>query len=116
VDYTTVAVDVTQDPPCLPNAYTLPQDIATLTFIEGTEPRSACTTPTSVQLIPVPSAIGLEKTAAEDLLRRSGFYVDVETEASSQPPGTVISQTPGPGVSAYQATDVTVTVSTETAA
>ncbi len=114
VDYTAVAVDVTQDPPCLPNAFTLPQDVATLTFIEGTQPRSACLTPTSVQMTSVPSVIGLGQTAAEDLLRRSGFYVDVDTEASSQPSGTVIYQKPGPGVSAYQATDVTVTVSTET--
>ena len=33
-----VAVDVTQHPYCLPNAYTLPMDVEVLHFIAGTEP------------------------------------------------------------------------------
>ena len=38
VGYVTIAVDITQDPYCLPNPYTLPQNIDYLDFIEGTEP------------------------------------------------------------------------------
>ena len=45
VDYLTVPVDVTQDPYCLPNRYTLPQNIESLRFIEGTEPLDECTQP-----------------------------------------------------------------------
>ena len=52
VGYVSVAVDVTQSPYCLPNAYTLPQNIDTLQFIEGTEPTEMCTTPTTVQSCP----------------------------------------------------------------
>ena len=49
VGYVSVAVDVTQDPYCLPNPYTLPQNIDDLEFIAGTEPTKTCTTPTTLQ-------------------------------------------------------------------
>ena len=58
VGYVSVTVDVTQDPACLPNAYTLPQNIETLQFIAGTEPTKSCSTPNKVQSVPVPSVIG----------------------------------------------------------
>ena len=61
VGYVSVSVDVTQSPSCLPNAYTLPQHIDTLQFIQGTEPSKICTTPTRVQSVPVPSVIGLDR-------------------------------------------------------
>ena len=38
VNYIAVAVDVTLDPYCLPNQFTLPANIQTLEFIAGTEP------------------------------------------------------------------------------
>lgn len=111
VSYVAVAVDVTQDPYCLPNQYTLPQNIQTLDFIAGTEPTKTCTTPTSLQLLPVPSVVGLSQAAAMTLLGDAGFYVKVIVTSSTQPPGTVISQSPSAGVSAYQTSTVTITVS-----
>jgi membrane peptidoglycan carboxypeptidase len=111
VDYVAVSVDVTQDPLCLPNRFTLPQNIGTLTFIEGTEPATTCRTPTSSQLTTVPSAIGLEQSQAMDLLKAAGFYVTVEVARSTQPPGTVIFQSPSAGVDAYQTSTITITVS-----
>jgi penicillin-binding protein 1A len=111
VNYVAVAVDVTQDPYCLPNQYTLPQNIQTLEFIGGTEPAQTCTTPASLQVVLVPSVVGLSQAAAMTLLGDSGFYVHVLVETSTQPPGTVISQSPAAGVNAYQTSTVTITVS-----
>jgi len=111
VNYVAVAVDVTQDPSCLPNQYTLPQNIQTLQFIGGTEPTQTCTTPTSIQSVLVPSVVGLSQAGAMTLLGDAGFYVRVLVETSTQPPGTVISQSPAAGVSAYQTSTVTITVS-----
>lgn len=111
VDYVAVAVDVTQSPYCLPNQFTLPQNIQTLEFIAGTEPTQVCTTPTSLQSVLVPSVVGLSQAAAMTLLGDAGFYVKVLVEASTQPPGTVISQSPAAGVSAYQTSTVTIAVS-----
>ena len=111
VNYVAVAVDVTQDPYCLPNQYTLPQNIQTLDFIGGTEPTQTCSTPTSLQVVTVPSVVGLSQAAAMTLLGDAGFYVRVLVETSTQPPGTVISQSPAAGVSAYQTSTVTITVS-----
>jgi penicillin-binding protein 1A len=111
VNYIAVAVDVTQSPYCLPNQFTLPQNVQTLEFIAGTEPTQTCTTPTSLQSIPVPSVVGLSQAAAMTILGDAGFYVKVFVEVSTQPAGTVISQSPSAGVSAYQTSSVTITVS-----
>jgi penicillin-binding protein 1A len=111
VEYVSVAVDVTQDPYCLPNAYTLPQNIETLQFILGTEPLLTCTTPTELQTVTVPSVIGLSQAAATALLEQAGFYVSVQIAVSTQPPGTVISQSPSAGTSEYQTSTITITVS-----
>jgi penicillin-binding protein 1A len=110
VNYVSVAVDVTQDPYCLPNQYTLPQNVQTLPFIQGTQPTKICRTPTSAQLVTVPSVIGLDQTTAEARLRGAGFYVVVKLATSSQPPGTVVSQSPQAGTEAYQTSTVTITV------
>jgi penicillin-binding protein 1A len=110
VGYLSVSVDVTQSPACLPNAYTLPQHIDTLQFIQGTEPTEVCTTPTTVQSVPVPSVIGLDQATASLALEAGGFYVDVRIEPSTQPPGTVIYQSPSAGTEAAQTSTVTITV------
>jgi penicillin-binding protein 1A len=111
VNYLAVAVDVTQNPYCLPNQFTLPQNIQTLEFIAGTEPTRTCTTPTSLQAVPVPSVVGLSQAAAMTILGDAGFYVKVLLALSTQPAGTVISQSPSAGVSSYQTSSVTITVS-----
>jgi membrane peptidoglycan carboxypeptidase len=111
VNYVAVAVDVTQNPYCLPNQYTLPQNIQTLEFIAGTEPTQTCTEPTSLQEIPVPSVVGLSQAAAMTILADAGFYVKVILAISTQPAGTVISQSPSAGVSAFQTSSVMITVS-----
>jgi penicillin-binding protein 1A len=111
VGYLSVAVDVSQSPYCLPNAYTLPQDIDTLQFIEGTEPTDVCTTPTTVQSVSVPSVIGLDHASAALALEQAGFYVDVRVAVSTQPPGTVIYQRPSAGTEAAQTSTVRITIS-----
>jgi membrane peptidoglycan carboxypeptidase len=111
VGFVSVAVDATQQPYCLPNPFTLPQNVQMLEFIVGTEPTQRCTSPSSLQLVVVPSAIGASEAIAVEWLAEAGFYVDVRTAPSTQPDGTVISQTPAAGTEAYQTNTVTITVS-----
>ncbi len=106
-----VTVDATQEPYCLPNPFTLPQNIQTLQFIEGTEPTKVCSSPSSLQRVLVPSAIGWSESLAVEGLTEAGFYVDVKTEPSTQPNGTVILQVPSAGTQAFQTSTVTITVS-----
>jgi penicillin-binding protein 1A len=110
VGYLSVTVDVTQSTPCLPNAFTLPQNIDTLQFIEGTEPTEIYTTPTSVQDVAVPSVIGLDEASATLALENTGFYIEVRGEPSTQPPGIVIYQSPPAGTQATQTSSVTITI------
>jgi penicillin-binding protein 1A len=109
VQYVTIRIDVTQG--CLANPYTPPQNIDTQTFVAGTEPRlKVCKQPTSYQLLPVPSVIGLREGAATDLLRSAGFFASVAYAPSEQQPGTVIAQDPQAGQSALQTSTVTITL------
>lgn len=106
-----VAVDATQQPYCLPNPFTLPQNIQTLEFTAETEPTKVCTTPSTLQQVAVPSTIGTSEALAIDGLTEAGFYVEVTTAPSTQPNGTVILQIPSAGTEAYQTSTVTITVS-----
>jgi penicillin-binding protein 1A len=110
VRYVDVAVDVTERPYCLPNDNTLPMNIEILHFISGTEPTQVCTSPRSVDRVIVPSVVGFSEDDARATLEQSGFYVQVRSEASTQPAGTVIYQTPSGGVSGLQTSTVTITV------
>lgn len=110
VEYLSVAVDITQQPYCLPNEYTLPLNIDVLTFISGTQPTVACGTPTSLQEVIVPSVVGFAQPEAADTLAQAGFYVEVEFAPSTQPEGTVIYQTPSGGLMELQTSTVTVTL------
>jgi penicillin-binding protein 1A len=113
VSYLTVGVDVTQSPYCLPNHFTLPQNIENLTFIAGTEPTKPCTTPTSLQRVIVPSVIGLSQSQAMETLRQAGFYVEIDQKPSTQPSGTVIYESPAAGTDAMQTDTVTITLAKE---
>jgi penicillin-binding protein 1A len=110
VDYVEVAVDITKQPPCLPNAYTLPQHIDTVHLVSGTEPTETCAQPSSLQEVIVPSVVGLARPEAADALEAAGFYVRVEAAASTQPEGTVISQSPTGGTHELQTGTVVITV------
>ena len=110
VDYLTVPVDVTQDPYCLPNRYTLPQNIESLRFIEGTEPLDECTQPDSAQRVIVPSTVGFLQIDAMTQLREAGFYVEVELVESTQPPGTVVYQDPPGGTPGEQTSTIRLSV------
>jgi penicillin-binding protein 1A len=111
VDYVDVAVDITQQPICLPNRYTLPENIEVLSFIEGTAPTETCRSPDSLQLIPIPSVVGLPQSTATARLQQAGFFVEVEVVESTQPPGIVVGQDPAAGISAYQTSTITIAVS-----
>jgi penicillin-binding protein 1A len=111
VGFVSVAVDATQQPYCLPNPFTLPQNIQTLEFIAETEPTKICTSPSSLQQVLVPSTIGTSEGFAIEGLTEAGFYVEVTTAPSTQPNGTVILQSPAAGTQAFQTSTVTITVS-----
>jgi hypothetical protein len=111
VGFVSVSVDASQTPNCLPNPFTLPQNIETLQFIEGTEPTEMCTSPSSLQEVLVPSTVGSSESIAIEGLTQAGFYVEVKTAPSTQPKGTVIGQVPSAGTEAFQTSTVTITVS-----
>ena len=111
VGFVSVSVDASQTPNCLPNPFTLPQNIETLQFIEGTEPTEMCTSPSSLQEVLVPSTVGSSEQIAIEGLTQAGFYVEVKTAPSTQPKGTVIAQIPSAGTEAFQTSTVTITVS-----
>jgi penicillin-binding protein 1A len=111
VGYVSVTVDATRTPYCLPNPYTLPQNIETIDFVIGSEPTEVCSSPSSLQRVIVPSAIGTQEPVAIEVLTEAGFYVRVRTRRSSQPSGTVISQLPLAGTEELQTSTVTITVS-----
>ena len=73
MNYVAVARRRDAGPVCLPNQFTLPQNIQTLEFIAGTEPTQTCTEPTSLQQIPVPSVVGLSQAAAMTILADAGL-------------------------------------------
>lgn len=110
VDHLSVSVDVTQDPYCLPNQYTLPQNIEVLRFIAGTEPSEVCTQPDGAQRVIVPSTVGFVQVDAMAQLREAGFYVEVELVPSTQPPGTVVYQDPPGGTTEEQTSTVRLSV------
>jgi membrane peptidoglycan carboxypeptidase len=116
VRYVAVAIDTTQQPPCLPNRFTLPTHIATLSFVAGTEPTHVCASPDSLQEVLVPSVIGLDEAKARSTLEQAGFFVQVDGEVSTQPPGTVIYQDPAAGTSELQTSVVKITVAKPTTA
>jgi membrane peptidoglycan carboxypeptidase len=110
VRYVDVAVDVTQRPYCLPNENTLPMNIEVLHFISGTEPNQVCTSPKAVQRVIVPSVVGFTEDEARTTLEQSGFYVQVRSEPSTQPAGTVIYQDPSGGLTEPQTSTITITI------
>jgi beta-lactam-binding protein with PASTA domain len=57
--------------------------------------------------------IGVDHASAAVALEEAGFYVDVRFEPSTQPPGTVIYQSPSAGTEATQTSTVTITVAEE---
>jgi penicillin-binding protein 1A len=111
VGYVSIMVDATQQPYCLPNPFTLPQNVETIDFVIGFEPTEVCASPSSLQQVIVPSAIGAQEPVAIEILTEAGFYVRVKTARSTQPSGTVISQVPLAGTEELQTSTVTVTVS-----
>jgi penicillin-binding protein 1A len=110
VEYVAIAIDASQQPVCLPNPFTLPQHIETVHFIAGTEPTAICTSPDSLQDVPVPSVVGLGRVAATGSLERAGFYVRIEAQPSTQPTGTVIAQLPTAGTYETQTGTIVLTV------
>jgi beta-lactam-binding protein with PASTA domain len=110
IGHVSVEVDASQHPYCLPNPFTLPQNIETIQFVIGSEPTQVCTSPSSLQLVIVPSAIGVQEATAVEVLTDAGFYVEVETARSTQPDGTVIAQLPSAGTEEFQTSTVTITV------
>jgi penicillin-binding protein 1A len=110
VGHVSVEVDASQQPYCLPNPFTLPQNIETIQFVIGSEPTHVCRSPRSLQRVTVPSAIGAPEATAIEVLTDAGFYVAVVTAPSTQPNGTVISQLPAAGTEELQTSTVRITV------
>jgi penicillin-binding protein 1A len=108
-EYVTVLIDTSRN--CLPNRYTPPYLIEPVTYLEGTQPISQCTDPTTYQPLSVPSVVGLTEEEAAQILQDTGFKSIGVAEYSDQPAGTVVGQTPSGGEQAIQASTVSLAVS-----
>jgi eukaryotic-like serine/threonine-protein kinase len=64
------------------------------------------------ELVAVPDVVGLSRASAEAALSDAGLDVVVEEEASEEPEGDVISQSPTAGSEVERGSNVTITVST----
>jgi membrane peptidoglycan carboxypeptidase len=106
--YVSVAVDVRRG--CLPNHWTLPEDIDHITYIAGTQPARYCTEPSGPQMVRIPSVVGLSQEKAVELLKSYGFLAFVTTVDSTKPAGTVLAVDPGAGTRILQGGVVTLTV------
>jgi penicillin-binding protein 1A len=110
--YVAVPVDIRRG--CLPNRWTLPQDVVVITYIAGTQPTRYCTVPSGPQLVPIPSVVGMSQERAVKLLESYAFIVVVQTVDSLNPAGTVLAVDPGPGTKVLQGATVTLTVASGT--
>jgi eukaryotic-like serine/threonine-protein kinase len=64
------------------------------------------------ELVAVPDVVGLSRASAEAALSDAGLDVVIEEEASEEPEGDVISQSPTAGSEVERGANVTITVST----
>jgi penicillin-binding protein 1A len=108
--YVSVALDVGRG--CLPNRWTLPEDIARITYIAGTQPTRQCTEPSGAQLVRIPSVVGLNEETAVEVLESYGFKAFVTSMDSVEPQGTVLWLDPAEGTRVFQGTTITLMVST----
>jgi membrane peptidoglycan carboxypeptidase len=107
--YVTVLIDTSRN--CLPNQFTPPYLIQPVTYLEGTQPTTRCTEPTSYQMLSVPSVVGMTQDEATTLLQNTGFHVSPIARYSNQPVGTVTQQSPTGAAQALQSSTVTIWVS-----
>jgi 1A family penicillin-binding protein len=110
--YVSVPVDVTRG--CLPNSWTLPEDIQVIQYFDGTQPAYRCNEPSGPQMIAVPSVIGMSEEAAVALLKSYVFTVYVTVDDAPGAQGVVLSQDPAAGTQALQTTIVTIHVASGT--
>jgi eukaryotic-like serine/threonine-protein kinase len=61
--------------------------------------------------LPLPNLVGQQFSAAQGMAQSGGFQLNQQPAASSQPPGTIISQSPAPGTPISNGEVVTVQVS-----
>lgn len=81
------------------------------TFRRGDEPESYCSVHTQPQARTVPSVVGMSSSAALSTLSSAGYNGTVVSQTSSEPAGTVISQTPAAGTAMASGGNVTIYVS-----
>lgn len=62
--------------------------------------------------VPVPSVVGSSQAQATSTLANAGFQVNVQTQESTEAPGTVLAQSPTGNSSAKKGSQVTITVAT----
>jgi penicillin-binding protein 1A len=112
-DFRFVSLAVNVHAWCIPNTWTLPTDIQTITFYDGTQPTGRCSQPPGPQRIPIPGVVGLTEAQATQTLRSYAYPVSVTHQLSTQAPeGTVLSEDPPGGSVALQGTTIAITVAT----
>ena len=97
---------------CLPNQFTLPEDIVDKAFIKGTQPTNVCTEPRTAAATTVPSLLGMQVDFATQTLQDIGFDPAVQMVYDPRyPAGVVVGQQPSSGTEVKPGSRVTVHVS-----
>jgi serine/threonine-protein kinase len=95
-----------QDPP----ADTKVERGSRVAIVLSTGPEPTPTPTPTATVVQVPSVYGMDLTTATERLESMGFVVDVRTQSSSQPDGTVIAQDPEAETLAAWGSTVRITV------
>lgn len=80
-------------------------------FQRGSEPHAYCNIHTTPQGRTVPNVVGMNSASARSTLSNAGFQATGVDQPSSQPGGTVISQTPAAGTTLASGSTVTIAIS-----
>ncbi|MBU4240362.1 MAG: PBP1A family penicillin-binding protein [Actinobacteria bacterium] len=83
-------------------------------FRRGTEPDAYCNIHNTPEGGTIPNVVGMESSAARSKLSQAGYQSSSVSQPSSQPEGTVISQTPAAGTTLASGGTVTIVVSSGT--
>jgi penicillin-binding protein 1A len=108
----TVAVDVAGN--CLPNRFTPAAEVATVAYLDGTQPTGACASPGGPVPGTVPALVGLPVATAASWLGQAGFrLVQRLRPGGSAAAGVVLGQAPRGGSARPPGSPVELTVAVD---
>jgi len=81
-------------------------------FMRGQEPSSYCTIHNPQNTTKVPNVVGMSSSSARSAIEAAGYTTSIVNQASTEPAGTVVGQSPAAGAILSKGGAVTINVST----